>query len=113
MFDTVVYQHFVEHGGALPDIREALAQRLHDSGHRRRPGRPHREVDRRRTVPRRSSASWVATPSCADPVAYRLVAKLGRQLARAGRLIVTGGGPGVMEAANLGAYMADALGATS
>ena len=44
---------------------------------------------------------------------YRMVAKLGRRLARAGRLIVTGGGPGVMEAANLGAYLASATRSTS
>ena len=25
MFDTVVYEHFRAHGGALPDVREALA----------------------------------------------------------------------------------------
>jgi len=36
---------------------------------------------------------------------YRLTATLGRELARAGRLVLTGGGPGVMEAANLGAYL--------
>ncbi|HEY0001661.1 MAG TPA: hypothetical protein VGB74_14480, partial [Actinoplanes sp.] len=32
MYDTQVYDHFVEHGGAAPDIREAIAQRLHDAG---------------------------------------------------------------------------------
>ena len=32
MYDTVVYRHFLEHGGAAPDIREAIAQRLHDAG---------------------------------------------------------------------------------
>ena len=32
MFDTVVYQHFREHGGATPEMREAMAQRMHDYG---------------------------------------------------------------------------------
>nr|WP_238449113.1 hypothetical protein [Micromonospora sp. 4G55] len=32
MYDTRVYAHFREHGGALPDVREALGQRLHDHG---------------------------------------------------------------------------------
>jgi predicted Rossmann-fold nucleotide-binding protein len=40
-----------------------------------------------------------------EPV-YREIAWLGRALARAGYLIATGGGPGAMEAANLGAYLA-------
>jgi len=35
--------------------------------------------------------------------AYRRTARLGAQLAASGRLVVTGGGPGAMEAANLGA----------
>jgi len=32
MYDTTVYQHFLDHGGAAPDLREAIAQRLHDAG---------------------------------------------------------------------------------
>ncbi len=40
-----------------------------------------------------------------DPL-FHEVARLGRLLARAGCLVVTGGGPGVMEAANLGAWIA-------
>lgn len=38
--------------------------------------------------------------------AYRAVASLTRQLTAEGYLIVSGGGPGIMEAANLGAYYA-------
>lgn len=35
-------------------------------------------------------------------------ARLGRLLAQSGRLVATGGGPGAMEAANLGAYLSNA-----
>jgi len=37
--------------------------------------------------------------------AYKQVALLGWKLARAGFVVATGGGPGAMEAGNLGAYM--------
>ncbi|MFF7973550.1 LOG family protein [Streptomyces sp. NPDC007905] len=39
-------------------------------------------------------------------VEYAGAARLGRELARAGFTVATGGGPGAMEAANLGAYAA-------
>ena len=38
---------------------------------------------------------------------YREAACAGRLLARSGRMVATGGGPGAMEAANLGAYLSD------
>ncbi|MDP3273585.1 MAG: Rossmann fold nucleotide-binding protein [Deltaproteobacteria bacterium] len=38
--------------------------------------------------------------------AFASAARLGRVLARAGRVVLTGGGPGAMEAANLGAHLA-------
>ncbi|WP_422734487.1 LOG family protein [Micromonospora sp. WMMD558] len=105
MYDTRVYAHFRTHGGALPDVREALGQRLHDHG-----------VDNALAD---ATRAWLAThgpqsvvgimgghavPRGSTP--YRMAAVLGRELARADRLVVTGGGPGVMEAANLGAYLA-------
>ena len=55
MYDTVVYRHFLAHGGGLPDVREALAQRVHDAGIDNalgdavtRLGRPPRPDQRRR-----------------------------------------------------------------
>jgi predicted Rossmann-fold nucleotide-binding protein len=41
-----------------------------------------------------------------DAELYRTVAELGRALTRGGFFVATGGGPGVMEAANLGAWFA-------
>jgi predicted Rossmann-fold nucleotide-binding protein len=104
MYDTVVYAHFRAKGGAVPDLREALVQRLHDDG-----------IDNGLADTMRG---WIAEKGPAAAVgvmgghavrrgsaAYRLAASLGWALARAGRLVITGGGPGVMEAANLGAYL--------
>ncbi|SCL38285.1 Predicted Rossmann fold nucleotide-binding protein [Micromonospora pallida] len=105
MYDTRVYEHFRSHGGALPDVREALGQRLHDHG-----------VDNALAD---ATRAWLATHGPQSVVGvmgghavprgsvpYRMAAMLGWELARADRLVVTGGGPGVMEAANLGAYLA-------
>ncbi|MFC4066129.1 hypothetical protein [Actinoplanes subglobosus] len=105
MYDTVVYRHFVDHGGAVPDIREALAQRLHDAGIDNALGKALNEwAAAHGTRGAIGIMGGHAAPRGSEP--YRMVASLARRLAAADRLIVTGGGPGVMEAANLGAYFA-------
>src|SRR5207245_2903122 len=101
--DRRIARHFIAAGGRNPpSAAEAIAQRLHDFG-----------IDR-------APAAWLegnggiapkgvgvggrhSTPR--DDPQYALVAELGWRLARAGFLVATGGGPGLMEAANLGAYL--------
>jgi predicted Rossmann-fold nucleotide-binding protein len=106
MYDTVVYHHFRHAGGAVPRVREALVQRMHDHA-----------VDNALAD---LTSGWIAAkgPNAAIGVMgghairrgtdeYRTAAQIGWLLTRAGRLVVTGGGPGVMEAANLGAFLSD------
>jgi predicted Rossmann-fold nucleotide-binding protein len=106
MYDTRVHRHFVAHGGAMPGLREALAQRMHDHG-----------ID---DALGDTIDAWAA--AAGGPVVgvmgghaelrgtdgYRVTARIGQRLAAAGCLVVTGGGPGVMEAANLGAALSAA-----
>jgi predicted Rossmann-fold nucleotide-binding protein len=97
--DARIERHVKEHGLRAPATPEALAQRLHDH----------------------SIDVAVSEFLCAEPPVvgvmgsavtlrtdpwYARVAKLARALARAGYLVATGGGPGSMEAANLGAFLA-------
>jgi predicted Rossmann-fold nucleotide-binding protein len=105
MYDTRVHRHFVAHGGALPDIREALAQRLHDHGI---DDALADLLDTWTAVNRDRPAIGVmgGHAELRGAPAYAQAADLGRALARAGAAVLTGGGPGVMEAANLGAYLA-------
>ena len=104
--DKKIYDHFEAKGRAKPDILESLAQRLHDHA-----------IDDgvRDLLEGRIEGDGVkkvvavmgghGTPRT-DPY-YKKVVKLTRDLTRAGYYIASGGGPGMMEAANLGAWLAD------
>lgn len=85
-------------GRPLP-VLDALAQRLHDHA-----------IDDALGTHLRNRPEVVAvmgghSMTRADP-AFRTVAELGRLITREGWHVATGGGPGAMEAANLGSWLA-------
>ena len=103
-YDARVYAHWQATGRAHPaSILETLARRLHD----------HAMTD---------ALEELLEPEGADPhavvavmgghsmprgdEAYLAAARIARALSREGFLLATGGGPGVMEAAHVGAYFA-------
>ncbi|HVS12784.1 MAG TPA: hypothetical protein VMV46_02580 [Thermoanaerobaculia bacterium] len=103
--DLRIYRHYEAAGRHLPDLREALAQRIHDHSV---------DVALRGFLrygddglPARRAVGIMGGHGTlrSDPW-YHRVAQLARLLTGAGYLVVTGGGPGVMEAGNLGAYLA-------
>ena len=83
------------------NVVELLAQRVHDHAiddaleHLLAGGRRHRVV-----------AVMGGHSMSRDAAAYRNVARLTRSLTRSGFLCASGGGPGAMEATNLGAWLA-------
>src|SRR5215213_906911 len=99
--DARIERHVLDHGFRSPPAAEALAQRLHDHAVDVALSELLCAEPRRRVV----GIMGGATTPRSDPW-YRRVAELARALARAGYLVASGGGPGSMEAANLGAFLA-------
>lgn len=103
--DARIYSHWHSRGGAHPPVLlDTLAQRLHD----------HAITDAMEEVlalqsqgrPRRVVAIMGGHSMLRGQPDYRAVAELARELARLGFFLVSGGGPGAMEATHLGAWFA-------
>lgn len=98
--DSKIYEWTTQHAkGTNIPVLDALAQRLHDHA-----------IDDALAEHLAAHADVVAvmgghSMQRTDPE-YRTVAGLGRAMAREGWHVATGGGPGAMEAANLGAWLA-------
>ncbi|NUP09531.1 MAG: hypothetical protein HOW73_26095 [Polyangiaceae bacterium] len=97
--DYRIYRHFSHNGRFEPTLGEALAQRLHDWS-----------IDEalRAFIASRQKcivAIMGGHSKTRDTVEYASVARLAWLLGRSGRLVASGGGPGIMEAANLGAFL--------
>lgn len=103
-YDLNVYRHF-KWSQRCQSINEALWQRLHDfsmdEGLRRLLDFQTNGLTRRKSV-----GFMGGHGTGRDTEDYRKSARTAKLLTEADYFIVSGGGPGIMEAANLGAYMA-------
>ena len=98
--DSKIYRWTRQHAkGTNIPVLDALAQRLHDHAI---DDALAEHLDR---CPEVVAVMGGHSMRRTDP-SYRMIAELGRSMARTGWHVATGGGPGAMEAANLGAWLA-------
>lgn len=100
-FDGRVYKHYLERGKQSTDIKETLARTLHD--HSISTALHHfldqfKETD---IVGVMGGHQLSRTDSH-----YASIARISKQLTERGKIMISGGGPGAMEATHLGAWMA-------
>jgi predicted Rossmann-fold nucleotide-binding protein len=98
-YDARVHRHWIDTGRQYPPrIDESLARRLHDHSVT---DALHEAIDGHRPVAIMGGHALER----GDPV-YAAIARIARSLTRSGHLMMSGGGPGAMEATHLGAWLA-------
>lgn len=100
-YDQQVYQHYLSMGKSATDIKETLARTLHDHSMTNAMNDFLAHFDERQVVGIMGGHGLLRTDE-----AYRQVVMVSKTLAENGCLMVSGGGPGAMEATHLGAWMA-------
>ncbi|TWU56724.1 hypothetical protein Poly51_26410 [Rubripirellula tenax] len=96
--DGRIYEHFKRSGPNPDDAVEALTRRLHDMAIT--------DAMQEFIVGKRIVAIMGGHSMRRSDPMYTQVALIGRELTQKGYLVTTGGGPGAMEAAHLGAWFA-------
>ncbi|MBR2073616.1 MAG: hypothetical protein IJ976_08175 [Alistipes sp.] len=100
-YDTRVYNHYVASGKQARDIGETLARSLHDHSISDALHDLLSRYDERAVV-----AVMGGHALSREDRGYTEVARLAKMLTEQDKLMVSGGGPGAMEATHLGAWMA-------
>lgn len=100
-YDYRVYQHYLQKGKTTRDVRETLARTLHDHAITHAMNEMLEGYDERRIVGIMGGHGLLRTDK-----AYRQVVCISKRLAEMDYLLISGGGPGAMEATHLGAWMA-------
>ena len=100
-YDTKVYRHYINQGKQGHSVRETLARSLHDHFISHALHNMLSLYDEKDVIGIMGGHAL----SRIDP-GYRQIVFLSKRLTEMGKLMVTGGGPGAMEATHLGAWMA-------
>lgn len=101
-YDGRVYSHYLEQGKTTRNLRITLARSLHDHSISDALHDFLGSYDERRLVGIMGGHGLLRTDA-----AYRKIARISKQLTEEGYLMISGGGPGAMEATHLGAWFAD------
>ncbi len=99
--DTQVYKHYIDQGKRGHEVRETLARALHDHFITHELYKMLDLYDEKDVI-----GIMGGHAKRRDDPQYRQIVFLSKKLTEMGRLMVTGGGPGAMEATHLGAWMA-------
>lgn len=100
-FDYKVYQRYRSLGQHARNVKELLARALHDHCIHAALARFFKEYDHRRCVGIMGGHALLRTDKM-----FREIARLSQRLTQQGFVMLSGGGPGAMEATHLGAWMA-------
>lgn len=100
-FDSRIYQRYKQYGQHARIVKELLARTLHDHCIHTALARFLHEHDHRRCVGVLGGHALLRTDKM-----FLEIALLSKRLTEEGFVMITGGGPGAMEATHLGAWMA-------
>lgn len=100
-YDSRVYEYYIKTGKHAFSAKESLARNLHDHGINSCLSSFLEGYDLRRIVGIMGGHGLLRT----DPM-YREIVLVSKRLTEEGFLMISGGGPGAMEATHLGAWMA-------
>ena len=100
-FDQRVYSEFIMNGKHSDNIRETLARALHDHAMSDAMYGLLSRYDEKQVVAVMGGHAMLRTDS-----AFAQIVHISKALTEKGKLMVSGGGPGAMEATHLGAWMA-------